>query len=69
MESGLRLDNLKSKLEEVSLEKKKTADADGSQVQELEDRVKNLELMVSDLKVELDNEKAKSSADGFLLVA
>ncbi|KAL1187982.1 MATH domain and coiled-coil domain-containing protein [Cardamine amara subsp. amara] len=52
-EAGFNLDWLKTKLEEVSLERK-NAIADGSLVEELEEHVKNL-------KLELDNEKAKSS--------
>ncbi|KFK37099.1 hypothetical protein AALP_AA4G212900 [Arabis alpina] len=47
MEQGFKLDWLESKLEEVSLERKKTNDADGSLVKKLEERVKNLELMES----------------------
>ncbi|KAF3578182.1 hypothetical protein DY000_02028544 [Brassica cretica] len=68
MESGFKMDCLKSKLEDVSLEKKKSDDADGSRVQQLEESVENLETMVSDLKAKLDEEKAKSSSDEFLLV-
>ncbi|CAF2332607.1 unnamed protein product [Brassica napus] len=45
MELGLKLDSLKSKLEEVSLEKKKSHDADESRAKLLEGRVKNIELM------------------------
>ncbi|XP_019100716.1 PREDICTED: MATH domain and coiled-coil domain-containing protein At2g42480-like [Camelina sativa] len=64
-----KLDCLKTKLEEVSLEKKKSDDADGSRVKEMEGRIDSLEAMVSDLKVELGKEKAKSSAtDDFLLI-
>ncbi|XP_019102056.1 PREDICTED: MATH domain and coiled-coil domain-containing protein At2g42480-like [Camelina sativa] len=72
MENGLRLDSLKSKLEEVSLEKKKS-EADGSKVQQqLEDRVKHLELMENGLRLdslkskleEVSLEKKKSEADG-----
>ncbi|WZY91563.1 hypothetical protein YC2023_063892 [Brassica napus] len=60
-----KLDSLNTKLEEMSKEKKKADDdADVTLVQEL----KNLELMVSDIKVELDKKKNISSADGFLLV-
>ncbi|XP_033148423.1 MATH domain and coiled-coil domain-containing protein At2g42480 isoform X1 [Brassica rapa] len=62
---GLKLDSLNTKLEEMSKEKKKADDdADVTLVQEL----KNLELMVSDIKVELDKKKNISSDDGFLLV-
>ncbi|VVB03113.1 unnamed protein product [Arabis nemorensis] len=65
-EVGFKLDWLKIKLEEVSLERK-NALADGSRVQELEERIKNLELTLSDLKVELKIEKAKSAAPAKLL--
>ncbi|XP_019100715.1 PREDICTED: MATH domain and coiled-coil domain-containing protein At2g42480-like [Camelina sativa] len=69
VELNLKLDCLKTKLEEVSLEKKKSDDADGSRVKEMEGRIDSLEAMVSDLKVELGKEKAKSSAaDDFLLI-
>lgn len=83
MDVGFKLEWLKTKLGEGSLESKKSDDADESRVQQLEERVKNLELMdigslkssvkhleliVSDLKAELDKEKAKSSDCGFLLV-
>ncbi|CAH8389818.1 unnamed protein product [Eruca vesicaria subsp. sativa] len=68
MESSFKMDCLKSKLENVSLDKKKADDADGSRVQQLEESVKNLETMVSDLKAKLDEGKAKSSSDEFLLV-
>ncbi|XP_020885498.1 MATH domain and coiled-coil domain-containing protein At2g42465-like [Arabidopsis lyrata subsp. lyrata] len=56
MEVSFKLDWLKTKLEEVSLERKKAV-SDGSQVQQLKERVKNLELTVWDLKVELEKEK------------
>ncbi|CAF1802436.1 unnamed protein product [Brassica napus] len=69
MESGFKMDCLKSKLEDVSLEKKKSDDADGSRVQQLEESVENLETMVSDLKAKLDEEKAKSSSDEFFVNA
>ncbi|CAF2300127.1 unnamed protein product, partial [Brassica napus] len=69
-EVGFKLDWLKSKLEEVSLERKKedVDDADASRVQQLEENLKNLEEIVSDLKVKLDEGKEKTSCDGFLLV-
>lgn len=51
-----KLDWLKSKLEEVPLEREK------ARVQQLEERVKNVELDLSDLKVELEKEKIKSAA-------
>ncbi|CAH8385368.1 unnamed protein product [Eruca vesicaria subsp. sativa] len=70
-EMGFKLDWLKSKLEEVILERKKADhkvdDADGSRVQQLEENVKRLEVIVSDLKVKLDEGKDKSSSDGFLM--
>ncbi|VVB03122.1 unnamed protein product [Arabis nemorensis] len=60
------LGRLKLKLEEGPFERKK---ADESRIQQLEESVKNLALIVSNLKVELEKEKAKSSDDaGFLLV-
>ncbi|KFK36737.1 hypothetical protein AALP_AA4G163000 [Arabis alpina] len=90
MEVDFKVDWLKSKLEKVSLERKKINDSDGYHVQQLEERIKNLELMelgslkskleevssemknlqlmVSNLKVELDKKKAKVFVDGFLLV-
>ncbi|KAL1187980.1 MATH domain and coiled-coil domain-containing protein [Cardamine amara subsp. amara] len=63
MEVGFKLDWLKSKLDEVSLARKKKHDADAARVQELEKKVKNLELILSNLKVELDKEKAKSHTE------
>ncbi|VVB03114.1 unnamed protein product [Arabis nemorensis] len=65
-EVGFKLDWLKTKLEEVSLERK-NALAEGSPVGELEERIKNLELTLWDLKVELKSEKAKSAAPAKLL--
>ncbi|KFK37094.1 hypothetical protein AALP_AA4G212400, partial [Arabis alpina] len=59
IEVGFKLEWLKKNLEGVILERKKTND-DGFRIQQLEEHVKNLELIVSDLKVELDKEKAKS---------
>ncbi|CAA7029614.1 unnamed protein product [Microthlaspi erraticum] len=53
-EAGFKLDWLKTKLDEVTLERKKS-NSDGSRVQELEEQNKNL-------KVELSKEKTKSSA-------
>ncbi|CAG7908444.1 unnamed protein product, partial [Brassica rapa] len=69
-EVGFKLDWLKSKLEEVILERKNedVDDADASRVQQLEENLKNLEEIVSDLKVKLDEGKEKTSCDGFLLV-
>ncbi|KFK22367.1 hypothetical protein AALP_AAs58284U000100, partial [Arabis alpina] len=63
-EAGFKIDMLKSKLEEVSLERKKALISDGSWVmqQELEERVKNVESTLSDLKLELAKEKMKSAA-------
>ncbi|CAF2093896.1 unnamed protein product [Brassica napus] len=66
--NGFQVSASLSKLEDVSLEKKKSDDADGSRVQQLEESVENLETMVSDLKAKLDEEKAKSSSDEFSLV-
>ncbi|KAL1198454.1 MATH domain and coiled-coil domain-containing protein [Cardamine amara subsp. amara] len=72
MESNLKLDSLKRKLDEVDSERKK-AKANESRVQKLEERVKNIELMESgfmmdSLKSKLDDvslEKKKSYyADG-----
>ncbi|KAG7570194.1 TRAF-like [Arabidopsis thaliana x Arabidopsis arenosa] len=68
MKLDFKLDCLKTKIEEVSLERKKSDDADGSRVKEMEGRIKNLEMMVSDLKAKLGKEKAISSDDGFLLI-
>ncbi|CAL9236625.1 unnamed protein product, partial [Arabidopsis halleri] len=64
MKLDFKLDCLKTKIEEVSLERKKSDDADGSRVKEMEGRIKNLEMMVSDLKAKLGKEKAISSDDG-----
>ncbi|CAA7018210.1 unnamed protein product [Microthlaspi erraticum] len=52
--AGFKLDWLKTKLDEMSLERKK-ANADGSRVRELEDQIQNL-------KAELDEEKVKSAS-------
>ncbi|KAL1206149.1 MATH domain and coiled-coil domain-containing protein [Cardamine amara subsp. amara] len=60
-EAGFKLDWLKTKLEEVSLERKKVID-DGLRIQELEERVKNMEHTLLKLKVELRRDKAKSAA-------
>ncbi|KAG2290297.1 hypothetical protein Bca52824_049901 [Brassica carinata] len=62
---GFKLDCLNTTIEERSLERKKSDDAP---FQQLEESVKNIELMVSCLKVELDKKKDKSTAEGFLLV-
>ncbi|XP_010508567.1 PREDICTED: MATH domain and coiled-coil domain-containing protein At2g42475-like [Camelina sativa] len=54
-EAGFKLDWLKTKLDKLSLKREKEkekADADGSHVQQLEERVKNPELM--ELKLKLD---------------
>ncbi|XP_023640423.1 MATH domain and coiled-coil domain-containing protein At2g42465 [Capsella rubella] len=61
-EVGFKVEWLKTKLEEVTVEWKK-ANADGGRIQQLEEHVKNLELTVSDLKAELEKEKAKSTSD------
>ncbi|WZZ48281.1 hypothetical protein YC2023_048388 [Brassica napus] len=50
MDVGFKLDWLKSKLEEVSLERKKP-DVDGSQVQQLEERVKHLQLKLDEVSL------------------
>ncbi|XP_019099798.1 PREDICTED: MATH domain and coiled-coil domain-containing protein At2g42480-like [Camelina sativa] len=68
MNLDFKLDCLKTKLEDVSLERKKSDDADGSRVKEMEARIKNLEMVVSDLKVKLDKDEAKSFADDFELM-
>ncbi|VVB03123.1 unnamed protein product [Arabis nemorensis] len=60
------LGSLKLKLDKVSLERKKADDADVSRIQQPEESVKKLELIVSDLKDELEKEKAKSSDAGYL---
>uniref|UniRef100_A0A1J3FSB4 MATH domain and coiled-coil domain-containing protein n=1 Tax=Noccaea caerulescens TaxID=107243 RepID=A0A1J3FSB4_NOCCA len=60
-EAGFKLDCLKSKLEEVFLERKKAL-SDRSWIQQLEERLKKTELTLSDLKAELDKEKIKSAA-------
>ncbi|KAJ4892169.1 TRAF-like family protein [Raphanus sativus] len=57
MELGFKLDRFKSKLEEISLEKKKAYDASESRTQLLEGRVKNIELMETGYK--LDSLKLK----------
>ncbi|KAJ4892167.1 TRAF-like family protein [Raphanus sativus] len=62
---GFKLDSLDTKLEEISKERKK---ADSCLVQKHEESVKNIEIMVSHLKAELDKKKDKTSDDGFLLV-
>lgn len=57
--AGFKLDFLKPKLEEASLEMKKAV-PDGCHV--LEERVKNVELTLSDLQGKLDKEKIKYAA-------
>ncbi|KAF8111735.1 hypothetical protein N665_0073s0091 [Sinapis alba] len=62
-EAGFKLDWLNSKLEEVSLEWKKAAHSDrSSEIQQLEERVKNVELSLSEFVGELDKEKIKYAA-------
>ncbi|KAG5376829.1 hypothetical protein IGI04_041425 [Brassica rapa subsp. trilocularis] len=62
-ESGFKLDWLNSKLEEVSLEWKKGAHSSHeSGIHQLEERVENVELSLSDVIVELDKVKTKSAA-------
>ncbi|KAH0882112.1 hypothetical protein HID58_058208 [Brassica napus] len=67
---GLRfkLESLITKLDEISKERKKADDADGYLVQKHEESIKNIEMMISQVKVELDKKKDKTSDDGFLLV-
>ncbi|KAG7574629.1 MATH/TRAF domain [Arabidopsis suecica] len=60
-EAGFKLDWLKEKLGEVAL-KRKNAIADGSRVEEVEERINNLKVTLLDLIVELKKEKAKSAA-------
>ncbi|XP_010489918.2 PREDICTED: MATH domain and coiled-coil domain-containing protein At2g42465-like [Camelina sativa] len=60
-EACFKLDWLKTKLEEVSLLRKKEI-ADDLRVQKLEERVKSAQLTLSDIIVELETEKAKSAA-------
>uniref|UniRef100_M4DK44 MATH domain-containing protein n=1 Tax=Brassica campestris TaxID=3711 RepID=M4DK44_BRACM len=65
-EVGFKLDWLKSKLEEVSLERKKE-DVYGNKVIQLEERVKNLEQMENKMKrkiVECFLERKKAKDDG-----
>nr|AAD23733.1 hypothetical protein [Arabidopsis thaliana] len=59
MEVGFRVKWLKSKLDEISLARKKKVDADAARVQELEGKVKN--------QVELDKEKTKSHVEPKML--
>ncbi|CAN6994616.1 unnamed protein product, partial [Brassica rapa subsp. trilocularis] len=68
---GSRVQQLEERvknLEDVSLEKKKADEAYGFRVQQFEESVKKLEMMVSVLKAKLDQEKAKSDSDDFLLL-
>ncbi|WZY72597.1 hypothetical protein YC2023_004837 [Brassica napus] len=64
--AGFKLDWLKEKLDEISLERKKE-NGDGSlssygfRVQELEEQVQELEEQVKNLNLELDTEKVKSA--------
>ncbi|CDY72672.1 BnaCnng78740D [Brassica napus] len=62
-ESGFKLDWLNSKLEEVSLEWKKAAHSfnGSSGILQLEERVENVELSLSDVIVELEKVKIKSA--------
>lgn len=59
--AGFKLDWLKGKLEDISLKRKNAID-DGSRVKEVEKRINNLKVTLSDLKVELEFEKARSAA-------
>ncbi|VVB03115.1 unnamed protein product [Arabis nemorensis] len=65
-EAGFKLDWLKKKLDEVPL-KRKIAISDGSRVEQVEERIQNLKLALSDLNVELESEMAKSAAAAKLL--
>ncbi|CAG7872769.1 unnamed protein product, partial [Brassica rapa] len=58
-EAGFKLDWLNSKIEELSLERKKVL-SDGPWVKQLEEHVKIVELTLSDLNVELNKEKIRS---------
>ena len=58
-EAGFKLDWLDSRLEEISLERKKLV-SDGPWVKKLEEQIKSVELTLSDLKVELEKERIKS---------
>lgn len=60
--TGFKLEWFNSKIEQLSVECKKATLSDGSRVGELEDRVSNVELILWDLKAELDKEKIKSAA-------
>jgi hypothetical protein len=61
-EAGFKLDWLKPKLKEDSLERKEAL-PDGSSVQELEERLKKMELTLCDLEAKLEeHEKIKSAA-------
>nr|VDC69577.1 unnamed protein product [Brassica rapa] len=62
MELGLKLESLKSTLEEVSLEKKKSHDADESGAQLLEARLKKIELMKTGSKLEILKSKLEEIA-------
>ncbi|KAL1198451.1 MATH domain and coiled-coil domain-containing protein [Cardamine amara subsp. amara] len=65
-EEGFELDWLKTKFNMVYWEMRKSYDADVSRVQQLEERVKNLEEMESNLKRKLDEvelERKKAKAD------
>ncbi|XP_023640454.1 MATH domain and coiled-coil domain-containing protein At2g42480 [Capsella rubella] len=69
MNLGLKMELLKTKLEEVSLERKKSDDADGTRAKEMEGRIKNLEMVVSELKFKLDDmEETESFSDDFVLM-
>ena len=69
MDLRFNLECLITKLEDISNERKKADDVDGGYlVQKHEESIKNIEMMISHLKVELDKKKDKTSDDGFLLV-
>ncbi|CAH2058358.1 unnamed protein product [Thlaspi arvense] len=68
-DAGFKLEWLKTKIEEVSLKCKKSDDANGSRVQQLEERIKNLELMdLGSLNSKLEEisseRKKKADAEG-----
>ncbi|CAA7018215.1 unnamed protein product [Microthlaspi erraticum] len=57
-EAGFKLDWLKTKLAEVTLERKKS-NSDGCQVQELEEHIKNLKVELNEEKLKTDTSAAK----------
>ncbi|XP_056844002.1 MATH domain and coiled-coil domain-containing protein At2g42470-like [Raphanus sativus] len=70
--AGFKLDWLKEKLDEISLEWKKSNDdgsmsSYGSRAQQMEEQLQELEEQVKNLNLELDTEKVKSAAKVLLL--